>query len=550
MIEIFGLSFSLPGFALFIYLLLVMITQISWWMFKYPWPNHAFVTSIQKNFKDWKSRVDTLWDKFKAPTVFGPLATVMILVILPLNVTLLALVFELIIPPGDRIPIPLIGSYGVFTLIAGALFGLVQIAFGLVRHMIKKNNEKLEKPESTFTITSLLVVTIVFEVGMSVWRALLLTSGEEPISPTFWDQATLFLGPALSGLIGLVVPMADVILGRFAFFDFIEPVVKDIALSVRISVSYIGLGIIGSLFCFFKAPKPPPPVGINVTTYKDDFQNLSNSITRAAKDVKKMVCRLKRLFRILNLLGEYESENNTLLKKVEGIQQSPNEKNMRIKTDQILGGFKEKSKEISGKMDLYDIFASVKDSMIYDLNELSNIAYDLENAQKSCKKLKSKQNRLKKRLVKSNINNTINLNNSLSKNFQVMENNLNDLDNIYQTFSNNDKKFLGASYNPNQLKNRIDIEKAKIVNQKNDDDDGDNSMNSLVNELQKINNFNLQQINDLQSVINKLGNNVELINNSILNDWIITRMQLLKRAKEILSVYGYIYYLLKYKKRI
>ena len=221
---------------------LFIITQLSWWIFKYPVPNYKFCFSVHKNIIGWFVSVSKLWELREIPTVFGGFAFAMMVSILIMNITLLAMVFEMDLPPSERITIPFIGSFGIYALMAGALFGLVQVAFGLLFEMRKKENN------STVWVIIIIIVTIVFECGLTSWRGLMLPSAEQLISPTLWDQAILFGGPILSGLLGVVIPLSAILLGPYAIFQFVEPIVKNIILSFRISLSYIGLGVLWILF--------------------------------------------------------------------------------------------------------------------------------------------------------------------------------------------------------------------------------------------------------------------------------------------------------------
>ena len=229
--------------VLLIFASLFIITQVSWWIFHYPWPNRPFCNSVNKKINGWFTNINKLWQLFEIPTFFGLLALIMIIPIFIMNISLLALVL-VGIPPGNTIIIPFIGSFGIYALMAGTLFALVQVSFGLILQMRKRENSP------TQGMIILIILTIVFESGMYVWRALMLTSGEQLISPTLWDQAILFGGPILSGLLGVMIPVMFISLVPYGFFDFIEQIVKDIVLFVRISLSYIALGIIWILFGF------------------------------------------------------------------------------------------------------------------------------------------------------------------------------------------------------------------------------------------------------------------------------------------------------------
>src|SRR4030042_4548007 len=141
MIKILDHSFNFLGILISILILLFVITRISWWIFRKYFPGPIFCGKIHRYLQGWFERERKILSYFETPSVFGFLGAFLLVGIISLNVTLLAQIFELFVPPGQRIRIPYIGPYGTFPLIVGLLFALVQVALGTIRKMNKIRGE-------------------------------------------------------------------------------------------------------------------------------------------------------------------------------------------------------------------------------------------------------------------------------------------------------------------------------------------------------------------------------------------------------------------------
>jgi len=166
-----------------ILLVLFIITQASWWIFKKPWPSLNFCKNIHEKISGWISKVNENIKNFEPVEVFGLLATFLVICIVMLNITFLAQIFEVFLEPGKRISVPYVGTYGILTLVAGLIFGLIQIAFSITWDQKRKEKSR----GGTILIGILIVGAIVVEAGLSYYRASMLMEGEA-LSPSFWDQ--------------------------------------------------------------------------------------------------------------------------------------------------------------------------------------------------------------------------------------------------------------------------------------------------------------------------------------------------------------------------
>lgn len=293
MIEIFGHSISFVEMVLSILILLFFITQGSWWIGrifgKYLFfPSHGICMAVHRNINRWFEKTTKVISSLETPNVNGFISTVLLVGIISLNVTLLAQIWELFLPPGKRIAFPLIGTYATFPLIVGLLYALVQVALSSVRKVKKTGGEK------TLGITLLLVASIIVEAGLNFYRAWLLTSGGQQISPTLWDQVIIFGGPILAGFLGFLVPTTEIVLSPYAMREFIEPVIKDVAIIVRFLASIMSLAL-AWIYFGFHYPKPielPGPIN-RIKSEIEELEKEESRIRRKLEELKQLVRELK-----------------------------------------------------------------------------------------------------------------------------------------------------------------------------------------------------------------------------------------------------------------
>ena len=290
MIEIFGHSIGFVNMVFLILILLFIVTQGSWWIGRCYFPGHRICMSVHKNLPRWFEKEKRFLSLFETPSVFGFLCTFLLMGIISLNITLLAQIFELFVPSGQRHTFPFIGTYATFPLIVGLLYALVQVTLSTIRKMKKLRGEP------TRSITGAIIITIIVEAGLNFYRAWLLTSGQQPVSPTLWDQVITFGGPILAGFLGIVVPWAEILLSPYAMLEFIQPVIKDVVVLVRLVIGTIFLGLTWIYFGFHD--KKPVILPGPVSRLKSDIEKPDEdaSMLRSIVDhVENLVSGLKYL---------------------------------------------------------------------------------------------------------------------------------------------------------------------------------------------------------------------------------------------------------------
>lgn len=246
-------SFSFWSLLLAVFLLALLVSHISWWVFRRYFPSTEICMAVHKNAGNWFSRERSVLRYLETPSVFGFLCTLLLMAIIPLNVTILAQVFELFVPSGDRITFPLIDSYGSFPLLVGLLFALVEVAFSALAEQKRKAGER------RLSILIIIGIMIVVEAGLNFYRTWIMES-DANIMTTFWDKMVGYGGPILAAFLGVIVPLAMVLLGGYAMLEFIMPVIKDAVIILRFLGGTFLIGIAVVLFGFHGTVELPGPV--------------------------------------------------------------------------------------------------------------------------------------------------------------------------------------------------------------------------------------------------------------------------------------------------
>lgn len=286
MVTLLGHTFSVLWLLLTLMLLLVLISQFSWRVFGKYFPSAQLCLLVHKHGSAWLARERKILSSLNAPSVFGFLCTLILAAIIPLNVTLLAQIFELFVPPGDIVDLPIIGSYAIYPLMVGLLFTLVEVAFSALAEQKRKSGESL------LSIRVVLAMMIVVEAGLNFYRAFILESDIEVMN-TFWDKLIGFGGPALAAFLGVIVPLAMIMLGGYAMLEFIMPVIKDLAVLLRFVLGYSYFGTVVLLFGFHD--RKPVMLPGPLTRLKDSLHDLRSLVKEMEKSRAALAQRFKEL---------------------------------------------------------------------------------------------------------------------------------------------------------------------------------------------------------------------------------------------------------------
>lgn len=211
---------------------------------------------IHKNTRSWFLSEKRILKSLEKLTVFGFICTLLLVVTVPLNTTILAQVFELFVPPGDPVDLPLVGNYGSFPLLVGVLFALTEVAFSALIE------QKRHLKEKTIHLSSIIALMIIVEAGLNFYRSWIIEVDTAVVAETFWDKLITVGSPSLAAFIGVVVPLAMVILAGYAMHQFIMPGIKNLLILLRFSISSLIIGIMALLFGFHnkRAVVLPGPV--------------------------------------------------------------------------------------------------------------------------------------------------------------------------------------------------------------------------------------------------------------------------------------------------
>lgn len=283
----------LTGFLGFLAALIaasLLLSHISWWLLgEMFFPSSRVCAYVHWNFASWFAREAQFFTKhLEKVTVFGFIFTLLLCAIVPLNVTILAQIFDLFVENEQTIILPILGEYGVFPLLVGLLFALVEVALSAVVDFRKSLKQKYS------SITFVLAVMVILEVGLNTYRSSIM-AGDPGIDRTFWDNILGISGPLLAGFLGLVVPLATIILGSYAMMDFIVPMVNNVAVGLRSLFLFTLYGVLVLLFGWH--PKTPLKVPESVRRLNDEagrFMRMGDNLRARFKTLQSAYQRLKK----------------------------------------------------------------------------------------------------------------------------------------------------------------------------------------------------------------------------------------------------------------
>lgn len=278
---------SILGNVLLVLLALAVVAWGAWWANRWYFPSAILCMAVHKILPRIFEKELRLLSRLESPSVIGFLTALLLPTLICLNVSLLAQVFELFVPPGQRITFPLIGSYATFPLIVGLLFALSQVALATVRKIQKQEGQKGR------WVLALMIVTVIVEVGLNIYRAFLLTSGKQLISPTIWDQVFVYGGPGLAGLLGFIVPTTEMLLSPYALVQFVQPAIKDVAILLHSLLAFALMAISWLLFGFHnRSPVTlPAPVG-RLRDEQDDLKAQQSALIAAVARIRESLRRI------------------------------------------------------------------------------------------------------------------------------------------------------------------------------------------------------------------------------------------------------------------
>jgi hypothetical protein len=285
-----------------------LLSHLSWWILgeKY-FPSSRVCAYVHWNFTSWFSREKVFFKShMEKVTVFGFIGTIFLFGIVSLNVTILAQIFDLFVENQQTVTLPILGEYGIFPLLVGLLFALVEVALSAVVDFRKSLKQ------SYGGIIAVLVLMIVVEAGLNIYRSMIM-AGDPGIVRTFWDNILGISGPLLAGFLGLVVPLATIILGAYAMMEFIIPMINNTAIALRSVLLFVVYGILVFLFAWH--PKRPLKIPESVRRLHEEaaqFRKQGDGLSAQFKLLQNIVQRMKKQ------TGPVELPTEDDLKKIQG----------------------------------------------------------------------------------------------------------------------------------------------------------------------------------------------------------------------------------------
>jgi hypothetical protein len=289
MIEILGYSFGLFEIIFWLVLSMGILARIVWYTGlsvgrKWYFPEILICRLVHNNLPVWSKTARNLFSKHPRITVLGFVLTPIWFLLVGLNILLLAQVLEVFFGAGKRITlIPWVGSYAVFTLVLGILYAVSETVLAVLYDHLKSKSTKI-------LLLMVIGIMIVAESGLAYYRAWLISTGNQMLSPSLWDTVMYRVGPFLAALIGLCVPISETFTGKYSFQEFIEGIIEA-------SVRWVG-GVMVGIWCVlnyllfgFHRIHPGPPES-------DGY------LGRLTPTTPRWLKRLMRRFRSLKLKGD------------------------------------------------------------------------------------------------------------------------------------------------------------------------------------------------------------------------------------------------------
>jgi hypothetical protein len=175
-----------------------LVARIVWWKSGRTtyFPSARACAAVHQNLPRW-------WSALRAYRPGGILAGLIAFVMWPcfvcLNVLLLAQVSELLMPGGQRIPLPWVGKYGVGPLVAGVLYTMAQVVVSITYSVA-------ESAKARQSVLGVLLLTVVVEMGLAFWHASVVLPGARQAGESLMGHLMITGGPFQAMCIGFSVP--------------------------------------------------------------------------------------------------------------------------------------------------------------------------------------------------------------------------------------------------------------------------------------------------------------------------------------------------------
>lgn len=307
-------------FLVWLFILILLVGAIAR-LFKKP----LFGVKVYKRvneFLEWMGKTigSLLSTTPKGATVIGFILAPVWLSIVCLNVLLLAQILEMWFPTEERgIILPLLGHYSIYPMIMGFLWAVIQTVLGMI---LEKTNSKHGKTG----LVAVIIASIFLETYLAYCRALIFGNVEEIAYSTMWDSMMVKGGPVVASFVGFLVPLSEVLIGMFAYTQFIEPMFIPVLRWVGGIICLIWYIIVwwlyGTDLVFL-----PPSVTILIKKAKG-LQKRRQQLELNIEDLNPFRMRLLEVVQeILNL----NKEKETIKDKVEKLVTNWNESREQIK---------------------------------------------------------------------------------------------------------------------------------------------------------------------------------------------------------------------------
>ena len=234
-------EFGVVWWALAAFVLLVLVSHVAWWSRKDYFPNRALgedahdrfhLSTIEKESlggnktaeklaeeRFWHSIAFHLMSQVGDLSVEGFFCALVWPVFVLLNVLLLAQVVGTMVGGGGGVvDISPFGTYSAIPLVTAVLYALAQSVFGVMYGETDKKDKK------RYVALMLVVLAILLEGGLAVYRAWLIRGGDVTAGANLIDSTLAGrFGLVAGAFFGIFFPSAHAALGYVGFPQFVRP---------------------------------------------------------------------------------------------------------------------------------------------------------------------------------------------------------------------------------------------------------------------------------------------------------------------------------------
>lgn len=279
MVSLFGLHMSYVELTLTSLVLLFIVSRVSLYVFHFPFPSFEIFQMVRNHYKSWfNSEMERVRSLEKIST-WGVLATVFLVALTYLNVSLLAQIFELFFPLK-------------LTVYVAILYALTEVVFSALYEY------KKSRKESKFFVGFSLTVLVIFEIIGAIIRGSV-DIDPSPETKTMFEHAMDWGGLGLSGVLGFIVPSAMIALGSYGMLEFVMPLLGNVFILARFIPVIVSIGFLYFFFGFTDIVRKEPDDPELKALIKKSTE-VVDKVAKSCNRLRELIDRMKPLWKTIH----------------------------------------------------------------------------------------------------------------------------------------------------------------------------------------------------------------------------------------------------------